>query len=599
MGRYRSTVYVADNDDNTIYALFELSSGNLGLSTSTLGTPLSNEDFNTLADAGNHAPRGMWSDGETLWVVDFDDDKIYGYDFISKARDASKDFDTLSAAGNGGPGSIWSNGKFMWIVDGPDDKIYAYDMTTKAHTPSQDFNTLAAAGNTTPTGIWGNETTVWITDSLQDELYAYDIITKARTSTLDFTSLNAAGNESPFDIWSDGHTMWVVDSGDDKIYSYVLATREYLGSRDFDTIPANPYSIWSNDTTFLILDSFDDKIYAYEVGETFSGPSGVWIDRGDTMFVIDNEDDSTYAYDFDTTDYNSTLDFALSPDNGDGAGITGYGSYVYVADEQDGFIYAYERLGHAQISAGDYSANLTRPRAVYADGRTMYVIDGNHLKGFDMFTKELIVDVSDDGLFMCSGNLYPTGMAVDGTTLLVIDAGAEKVFAYTASGGRIAPWNYFISNVNTEFAVSFKFNETGTTQNGYDNRNDTGELWKVFPADSYNGTTELYRAQSVFVSGSKLNFNHFGGPAFSTAMTNLPNNSAIYLINETTGEYVIFNADAGRAAGFNWVNISSSGWQIVATNVSDVSAWMNDIAGHLGHDYLFAISSNDQFRPYS
>ena len=45
-----------------------------------------------------------------MWVADDLDDKIYAYDLASKARDASKDFDTLADAGNDNPTGIWSDG---------------------------------------------------------------------------------------------------------------------------------------------------------------------------------------------------------------------------------------------------------------------------------------------------------------------------------------------------------------------------------------------------------------------------------------------------------------------------------------------------------
>ena len=50
------------------------------------------DDFNTLEAAGNISPAGIWSDGDTMWVSDPGDNKIYAYNMATKARDASKDF---------------------------------------------------------------------------------------------------------------------------------------------------------------------------------------------------------------------------------------------------------------------------------------------------------------------------------------------------------------------------------------------------------------------------------------------------------------------------------------------------------------------------
>ena len=45
-------------------------------------------DFNTLKAAGNTFPSGLWSDGTTMWVADYYDEKIYAYNLSTKARDA-------------------------------------------------------------------------------------------------------------------------------------------------------------------------------------------------------------------------------------------------------------------------------------------------------------------------------------------------------------------------------------------------------------------------------------------------------------------------------------------------------------------------------
>ncbi len=60
------------------------------------------------------------------------------------------DFDTLSNAGNNSPSGIWSDGTTMWVLDNNDAKIYAYNLSTKARTASEDFNTLSNAGNNVP-----------------------------------------------------------------------------------------------------------------------------------------------------------------------------------------------------------------------------------------------------------------------------------------------------------------------------------------------------------------------------------------------------------------------------------------------------------------
>ena len=225
-------------------------------------------DFNDLGLRVDNSAQGIWSDGETMWVLNFPDKKIYAYDLRTKARDKAKDFDTLSAAGNNLPESMWSNGVTMWVADDT-DKIFAYSATTGNYLAAADFNTLRAAGNSDPEGIWSDGDTMWIADDTDNKIYAYDLDTKVRVPEEEFNTLSSAGNRYPIAIWSDGTTMWVSDWDDDKIYAYNMATKSRATQYDFDTLrdAGNHYpaGIWSDGKTMWVRDKIDDKIYAYNM----------------------------------------------------------------------------------------------------------------------------------------------------------------------------------------------------------------------------------------------------------------------------------------------------------------------------------------------
>ena len=235
------------------------------------------EDFDTLDDAGNDSPEGIWSDGTTMWVADYSDDKIYAYNLSTKARDSAKDFNTLDDAGNDNPRGIWSDDTTMWVADYSDDKIYAYSMATKARDSDKDFETPDDAGNEHPKGIWSDGTTMWVADYSDDKIYAYDMDSKGRVSSKDFNTLEDAENEGPAGIWSDGATMWVVDYRDEKIYAYNLNTKARVSSKDFDTLEEadneSPEGLWSDRTTVWVADSSDSKIYAYDAPEMAPAPA--------------------------------------------------------------------------------------------------------------------------------------------------------------------------------------------------------------------------------------------------------------------------------------------------------------------------------------
>ena len=177
-------------------------------------------DFDTLNSAGNGTPRGIWSDGTTMWVSDWEDHKIYAYNLSTKQRDLGKDFDIPIAAGSDDLEGIWSDRTTMWVADDNSAKIYAYNMLTKQPDQGKDFDTLRAAGNYRPQGIWSDGTTMWIAPRFGGKIYAYNLSTKQRDQEKDFDTLRDAGNQSPQGIWSDGTTMWVSDLDDSKIYAY-------------------------------------------------------------------------------------------------------------------------------------------------------------------------------------------------------------------------------------------------------------------------------------------------------------------------------------------------------------------------------------------
>ena len=453
----------------------------------------------SLYDAGNSHPRGLWSDGTTMWVVDDGDDKLYAYDLEDKTRVSAKDFDGLKAAGNEDPAGIWSDGATMWVADYVDDKIYAYLTGSRAWDPAQDFDTLRVPGNRDPQGIWSDGTTMWVADDGADKLYAYDLDTKARVPAKDFDTLTAAGNNDPRGLWSDGATMWVADTGDedtgaDKLYAYDLDTKARVPAREFETLQgANnnaPTGIWSDGATMWVAEyrvgciTFYDSgtcyrwgpvtygigIFAYdtpvgtvqisptdpiadpaafdrdpslEFGRSLydagnSHPRGLWSD-GTTMWVVDDGDDKLYAYDLEDKTRVSAKDFdgLKAAGNEDPAGIWSDGATMWVADYVDDKIYAYLTGSRAWDPAQDFDTlrvpGNRDPQGIWSDGTTMWVADDgdDKLYAYDLDTKAR-VPAKDFDTLTAAGNRDPRGLWSDGTTLWVTDTetGADKLYAY-------------------------------------------------------------------------------------------------------------------------------------------------------------------------
>ena len=282
------------------------------------------DDFNTLVPGNNH-PAGLWSDGTTLWVANYNnapESKIFAYTLATKARDASKDFNTLKAAGNDDPRGLWSDGTTMWVADGRDARIYAYNLSTKARDAASDFGTLSAAGNNDPQGLWSDGTTMWVVNhsNSDDKVFAYDLATKARDAARDFNTLRSDGNQRAFGIWSDGVTLWIGDSLFLRLFAYDRATGARDASRDFSalhpTLTHVTLGLWSDGETMWVTDLSDRKIYSYNMPSKAQAPQPPAAtdfngdgktDFADFFLFIDAYGGTDARFDLDG---NGTVDFA-------------------------------------------------------------------------------------------------------------------------------------------------------------------------------------------------------------------------------------------------------------------------------------------------
>ena len=83
-------------------------------------------------DKLNKSPRGIWSDGVTIWVSDDGAKRLFAYEVDGEALRRNEDleftFRSLLKAGNGSPRGIWSDGDIMYVVDEQDDAVYTYNL---------------------------------------------------------------------------------------------------------------------------------------------------------------------------------------------------------------------------------------------------------------------------------------------------------------------------------------------------------------------------------------------------------------------------------------------------------------------------------------
>ena len=116
------TMWVLDGGKESLFA-YDLASGELAAEYAL--------------DPANDDPRGLFFDGVTFWVSDHGEKRIFAYrleagedgeDGLERNRDEEFPNTVLSRAGNNSPRGLWSDGDVMYVADESDARVYTYNM---------------------------------------------------------------------------------------------------------------------------------------------------------------------------------------------------------------------------------------------------------------------------------------------------------------------------------------------------------------------------------------------------------------------------------------------------------------------------------------
>ena len=168
-------------------------------------------------DSGHGTPTGMWSDGATLSLLengDGADDAVYAYDLESGERVEDAEF--ALAEQNRAPRGLWSDGETVWVSDSGRDRLFAYDLASGRRDEERELE--LPRDNRDPRGIWSEGETMWVLDGRADALFAYDLETGELLGEYEL----ASANSDPRGIWSDGVGVWVSDHGAKRLFAYRL-----------------------------------------------------------------------------------------------------------------------------------------------------------------------------------------------------------------------------------------------------------------------------------------------------------------------------------------------------------------------------------------
>ena len=250
------------------------------------GEPAPSESIDLAAE--HEYPIDLWGNDRTLWVVDNGPNKLFAYDRRSGQRDPARDIDIAQESLTG----VWSDGETIWVL-AYWGGAFAYDLETGARSSSQDRRGVGQQGTF---GLWSNGETAWVSSDAVDRLFAYSWSSGERDPDRDIAT-GPAGSYAIRGLWSDGATMWVSDLARNKLFAYSLADGTRLPGRDLDGLSASgidsPTGLWSDHATMWVADRLNRKLTAYRVGAPFLTSldlSGLQIgpfDRFETEYVAD------------------------------------------------------------------------------------------------------------------------------------------------------------------------------------------------------------------------------------------------------------------------------------------------------------------------
>ena len=220
----------------------------------------------------NGRPSGIWSDGETAWVADLDDAKLYAYRRTDGARQPGRDIVTEP-----GPMGLWSDGETLWVT-GLEGGLRAHRLADGARLAARD---LALEAEAAPAGVWSDGQTVWVSAWLGDRVRAYRLADGERLASRDIALRGE--NLMPVGLWSDGQTLWVADWRE-RLYAYRLADGRRVPQHDMEVsgTDTDPTGLWSGDGTLLATGWEGREVRTYRLpavaGDPDPGGHGGWTD---------------------------------------------------------------------------------------------------------------------------------------------------------------------------------------------------------------------------------------------------------------------------------------------------------------------------------
>lgn len=399
--------------------------------------------------ASGHRYEGIWSDGETMWILDdrSNQSRINAYRLSTGARIPEKDIGLSSD--NSRPEGITSDGTIMWVSDWIKNKLFAYHMETKSRVPDRDI-TLDGE-NDAPRGLAAGHQYIFVVDSIDRKAYAYRHSDGQYMA--DETVSLLADNDHAWGVWtspeSGASELWVSDTRDDALYRYDRVENTRSKALRLPEGSSDPRGVWSDGKLFWVVDDSDNHVYAL-VQEGFrqknhdipttepAQPKGIWTD-GTTMWVTDKQTDSAALLSYNlSTGSRSDTDYTLSSSNDDPVAMWSDGSHIWVLDDGEDLLYAYLMNSFRALDLSKLKllhSDNAHPTGIWSNGRIMWVADKSDDKLYAYHWPSMTREASRD-IRLHSDNGNPRNIWSDGEHIWVLDLTDTNVYAYDLETGQ-------------------------------------------------------------------------------------------------------------------------------------------------------------------
>jgi YVTN family beta-propeller protein len=399
-----TSLYVADSSNELIRKI-DIATANV---TTFAG---SGSGDGTGTAAGFADPTGIFGDASNLYVVDTQASTLRKIVLASAAVTtiAGQGLTLGVADGTGSaarfifPSGAWGDGTNLYVADSTTNVIRKVVLATGTVStfagttglPGSADGIGTAASFSDPLGVWGDGVNLYVADSANHTIRKIVIATGVVTTIAGTPTISGSADgigpaalfNFPIGIWGDGSNLYIADTSNTTIRQIVLATGAVT------TIAGTPRC---SDCVGFAADGIGPNA-------RFASPLGIWGD-GVNLYIADSGANAVRQLVLATANVTTLAGVLISEvsNEQDGignaagfispTGITGDGSYLYVADNSGQTIRKIEiatatvttlagtpRLSGGQDGIGSL-ALFSAPFGIWSDGSRLYITEDGAIR---------------------------------------------------------------------------------------------------------------------------------------------------------------------------------------------------------------------------